>query len=397
MEIRLDSSRRDELGARWSAGLGPAVAMLQGNASGICTLTDSTGKTLSQWEDPISALRWLDAHRRTMPGHRWVGYLGYDLGRWFERLPGRAKDDLQVPLLALTSHAVLPQPLPLPEDTGGDGWYLGSNFAPGAYPESVARAIEYISAGDIFQVNLSQRFHARTTLSVGSIYARIQQRYPAWFGALLDYGDFAVVCNSPELFLETRKDAGGRWRVTTRPIKGTRPKEPGMAEALRKSVKDQAELNMIIDLERNDLGRVCQIGSVKVTEARTIEEHPTVYHGAGTVEGTLRDEVGLVELLAATFPGGSITGAPKIRAIEIIDELEPTRRGPYCGAIGLLEADGSILLNIAIRILIVKGEDVWIPVGGGIVADSVPEEEYEETVVKARAAMAVLGINVGKR
>ena len=292
------------------------------------------------------------------------------------------------------SHAISssPEAPALPQETAaGDGQYLGSSFTPERYRAAVARAIEYIAAGDIFQVNLSQRFHVRTTLEPEAIYARAQHRYPAWFGALLQYEDFSIVCNSPELFLRTWQDESGRWRIVTRPIKGTRPRQSGMDRELLQSVKDQAELNMIVDLERNDLGRICQIGSVRVTEPRTIETHPTVYHGAATVEGMLRSGTGLVDVLAATFPGGSITGAPKIRAMQIIDELEPIRRGPYCGAIGLLDADGSIMLNMAIRIMIIRGRDVWIPVGGGIVADSTPEGEYDETLVKARAAMCGAG------
>ena len=163
-----------------------------------------------------------------------------------------------------------------------------------------------------------------------------------------------------------------------------------MESELRRSAKDQAELNMIVDLERNDLGRVCEIGSVKVTEPRVIEEHPTVYHGAATIEGMLRPDVSLVDLLRATFPGGSITGAPKIRAMQIIDELEPTRRGPYCGAIGYLSVDGHMQFNIAIRTMIVKDGLIHIPVGGGIVADSDPASEYEETLVKAAAMFDAL-------
>jgi len=159
---------------------------------------------------------------------------------------------------------------------------------------------------------------------------------------------------------------------------------------LRKSPKDQAELNMIVDLERNDLGRVCRIGSVRVTQPRTIESHPTVCHGVATIEGTLRDDVTFVDLLRATFPGGSITGAPKIRAMQIIEELEPVRRGPYCGAIGYLASDGTMQFNVAIRTMIIKAGQVHIPVGGGIVADSNPEDEYEETLVKAQAMFSAL-------
>jgi para-aminobenzoate synthetase component 1 len=214
---------------------------------------------------------------------------------------------------------------------------------------------------------------------------------PARYGGYLDFGDFALLCNSPELFLRVaRIPVSGRREVITRPIKGTRPRTPGMEAELRDSAKDAAELNMIIDLERNDLGRVCEIGSVRVTEPRTIEAHPTVYHGVATIEGVQRNDVGLVDLLRATFPGGSITGAPKIRAMQIIDELEPVRRGPYCGAIGYLAGDGRIELNVAIRTMIVKGQSVYIPVGGGIVADSDPAAEYSETLVKARAMLDAL-------
>lgn len=392
IEVRLDGSRQDALGTQWRAGLASPIFVLRAHADGRTSLCSARGPAIRQWNDPVEALRWLDQHRRTLPAHRWVGYIAYDLGRWFEDIPQNAADDLALPLFIFTCHPLHSQPLPLPEDTGETGEYQGSNFTPVAYQAAVARAIDYIGAGDIFQVNLSQRFHVRCDASPQSVYARIQRQYPAWFGALLDYGEFAIVCNSPELFLHTRQDDAGLWHVTTRPIKGTRPRLPGMDEELLHSGKDQAELNMIIDLERNDLGRVCRLGSVRVTEPRVIEQHPTVYHGAATVEGALREDIGLVELLAATFPGGSITGAPKIRAMQIIDELEPTRRGPYCGAIGILDADGSILLNIAIRILILKGGNVWIPVGGGIVADSTPQAEYDETLVKALAAMSVLGV-----
>jgi anthranilate/para-aminobenzoate synthase component I len=205
----------------------------------------------------------------------------------------------------------------------------------------------------------------------------------------LDFGDFGLISNSPELFLRVTPDR----RVITRPIKGTRPRLPGMEIELRDSLKDQAELNMIIDLERNDLGRVCEVGSVRVSEPRSIEAHPTVYHGVATVEGKLRPEVTFVDLLRATFPGGSITGAPKIRAMQIIEELEPVRRGPYCGAIGYVAPDGTMEFNVAIRTMILKDGMVHVPVGGGIVADSDPREEYEETLVKSRAMFAALGVS----
>ncbi|HSU69508.1 MAG TPA: chorismate-binding protein, partial [Tepidisphaeraceae bacterium] len=167
-----------------------------------------------------------------------------------------------------------------------------------------------------------------------------------------------------------------------------------MEAELRDSIKDQAELNMIVDLERNDLGRVCRIGTVKVPEPRVIESHPTVFHGAATIEGVLRDDVGFIDLLRAVFPGGSITGAPKIRAMQIIEELEPVRRGPYCGAIGYLAGDGSMEFNVAIRTMIFREGLVHVPVGGGIVADSDPAAEYDETLVKAQAMFAALGLSL---
>jgi para-aminobenzoate synthetase component 1 len=194
--------------------------------------------------------------------------------------------------------------------------------------------------------------------------------------------------------LRVEPTADGRRSILTRPIKGTRPRLPGEDEALLRSIKDQAELNMIVDLERNDLGRVCETGSVRVSEPRRVETHPTVFHGVAGISGILRPEINFVDLLAATFPGGSITGAPKIRAMQIIEELEGIRRGAYCGAIGCLCHDGSIQLNVAIRTMIVKDDKVYIPVGGGIVADSDPAEEYQETLTKAAAMFEALGLTV---
>jgi len=349
------------------------------------------------WDDPLAALEWMPRHLDEIGAAtaRWIGYLGYDLGRLFENLPACAVDDLQMPLFAFTLHHV---PVDLPWSGRAyeprESRTLDSNFTRDSYIAAVERAIDYIAAGDVFQVNLSQRFTAPLTEHPAQIYQRLRQQSPAMYGAYLDHLDYALLCNSPELFLRVER-LDGRRKVMTRPIKGTRSRGPGMEMQLRDSEKDQAELNMIIDLERNDLGRVCEIGSVQVTEPRMIEAHPTVYHGVATIEGALHDGVGLVELLRATFPGGSVTGAPKIRAMEIIDELEPTRRGPYCGAIGYLAPGERMEFNVAIRTMIVRDGLVHIPVGGGIVADSDPAAEYDETLVKARAMFDALGIAVG--
>jgi para-aminobenzoate synthetase component 1 len=327
------------------------------------------------------------------PDSRWIGYLSYDLGRQFETIPTRAKDDLSLPLVRFSHHRPAGCRHAPPSPTSTSTAPLRSTFTRPAYQSAVRRAIEYIRAGDVFQVILSQRFTCGLPDHPRTIYERLRAASPAAYGAYLDYGHYALICNSPELFFRVTPQPDGSRTIVTRPIKGTRPRLPGMDAALRDSIKDQAELNMIVDLERNDLGRVCEIGTVKVTQPRAIEAHPTVYHGVATIEGTLREDVTFVDLLRAIFPGGSITGAPKIRAMQIIEELEPTRRGPYCGAIGYLAPDGSMEFNVAIRTMIVQDAQVHIPVGGGIVADSSPAEEYEETLVKAKALFAALGVS----
>lgn len=419
--VALESAPAASPWSRWSYYPSPATALLQCEGMNARTTLRTARGVAREWADPLDALRWLGAQCGGSPGEGppfkggWMGYLSYDLGRHFERLPARAADDLQVPLFSFTFHdrVIAVDPMSrlayecqVPGDRG-EPLSLESRYATShvplipttprpAYEAAVRRALDYIAAGDIFQVNLSQRFTAGLPRPPRELYDRLRRDNPAWFGAFLDHGDHALMCNSPELFLRVTPDARtGRRHVVTRPIKGTRPRGPGMREELLASVKDQAELNMIVDLERNDLGRVCEIGSVRVCEPRTMEAHPTVYHGVAGVEGVLRQDVTFADLLQATFPGGSITGAPKIRAMEIIEELEPVRRGPYCGAIGYLSVDGHVEFNIAIRTMIAKGDRVYFSVGGGIVADSEPAAEYEETIVKARAMLECLGVSRG--
>lgn len=393
VNVRFDSSI---VSARWSFVGGAPRKMLRCDRPGHARLIGPTGIE-KEWSDPLEALAWMS---RSILGHpastRWMGWISYDLGRLFESIPTRrAESELDWPLFVFSLHAVAAGASAVAVDQAGrrscaprQASAPASNFTRREYESAVARAVEYIAAGDIFQVNLSQRFTVPCGESPGAIYRRLCAQSPAAYGALLDYDEMALICNSPELFLRVTPDR----RVVTRPIKGTRRLAPGMDDELRRSIKDQAELNMIVDLERNDLGRVCEIGSVRVIEPRVIEAHPTVYHGVATIEGVLRPDVTFVDLLRATFPGGSITGAPKIRAMQIIEELEPVRRGPYCGAIGYLDSDGTIELNIAIRTMLMKAGLVHIPVGGGIVADSVPADEYEETLVKAQALFRCLGI-----
>ncbi len=268
---------------------------------------------------------------------------------------------------------------------------LTSNFHRDEYLAAVRRAIEYICAGDCFQVNLAQRLLYPAEISPLELYCRLRERNAATFGGYFDLGEFIIASASPERFL--RVDNG---EVEARPIKGTRPRgatlrqEQQRIEELLQSGKDRAENIMIVDLLRNDLGRVCRYGSVQVPALCGLETYRYVHHLVSEVRGRLREGLGPVDLLRAAFPGGSVTGAPKIRAMEIIAELEPTARGPYCGSLGYLGFDGSMDTNILIRTFTVGGGWIQFPVGGGIVADSVPEREYEETWHKAEGMLRAL-------
>ncbi|MBI2874830.1 MAG: aminodeoxychorismate synthase component I, partial [Firmicutes bacterium] len=261
---------------------------------------------------------------------------------------------------------------------------LVSNFTRPAYLEALKKVKEYIAAGEVYQVNLSQRFTAPLTGSSFDLYRRLRSISPAPFSAFLRFPELAVGSSSPERFLRIEED-----RIETRPIKGTRPRGRTAAEdrefrsELLASAKDQAEHIMIVDLERNDLGTVSRYGTVHVPEITACEEYSTVFHLTSTVEGRLKMGITPVQALAACFPGGSITGAPKIRALSIIDELEPTRRGIYTGALGYLGFDGSADLSVVIRTFVAHRGRVHFQVGGGIVADSDPEAEFQETLDKA--------------
>jgi len=372
----------------------------------------------------------------------WIGYLAYELGRHVERLPGRAPRDTHLPDLRLAFYDALlvydavahdwslrrlvfpgrrpftgwahqtlkqladrarrrpPQAPPAPPDQADAAIRpaprnVRANFTPAQYRRAVARCLRYIASGDIFQVNLSQRLTVPDAPQPPVIYHALRRRNPACYGAYLSFEaggrPCAVLSSSPELFMRVR---GGH--VITRPIKGTRRRigdklaNARAASDLLASPKDNAELAMIIDLLRNDLGRVCRFGTIRVTEPRTLETHPTVFHLAGTVEGDLRPGVGAAELLRASFPGGSITGTPKIRAMEIIDELEPQARGVYTGCIGHVGTDGACEWNIVIRTVVCDGPNAHVQVGGGIVADSTPTGEYQETLDKARALLEAI-------
>ncbi len=304
------------------------------------------------------------------------------------------------------------------------------NYSRAAYLEKVERVLRYIRAGDIFQANLARRFRARVDVHPIELYQHLCRTNPAPYAAYIAGAapdqttgpptastansaehplspPWAVLSSSPELFLSVH----GR-DITTRPIKGTRPRGPtpqldrAARHALMQSEKDRAELNMIIDLERNDLGRVCEYGTVRVASAGELETCPTVFHRTATVTGRLRGDADAIDLLRATFPGGSVTGAPKVRAMQIINQLEPHPRGPYCGAIGYLGLDGDLQLNLAIRTMLVQTTAgnkrlmaagrrqtcsyAALHVGSGIVADSDPQEEHDELQAKAAGMLAAL-------
>ncbi|MDI3280336.1 MAG: aminodeoxychorismate synthase, component I [Bacillota bacterium] len=349
-----------------------------------------------------------------------VGFFSYDLCHFIEELPSRSLDDLNIydcyfgfydTVIALDHlhkaiylsscgespakkigemqellQGIRPAKAHSPAPVRIHSRPIRCNFDREGYLKAVKKAIDYIFAGDIFQVNLSQRFAAEINTSPFQLYKKLRTINPAPFAAFLNFEQVAVACSSPERFL---KRSGNL--VETRPIKGTRPRgktpdeDQRLAQELLTSPKDRAENIMIVDLERNDLGRVCQYGSVHVPELLTLERHPTVFHLVSTIQGTVSPDKDNIDIVKACFPGGSITGAPKIRAMEIIDELEPTKRSIYTGAIGYLDLGGQMDLNIAIRTFIIKEKKAYFQVGGGIVADSDPEAEYQETLDKARA------------
>lgn len=360
------------------------------------------------------------------------GFWGYDLRHHVEpRLTRRAVDDLELPDCVVGFHDSLVvfdhvadrvwvvstglQPdgsrdtalarrrlaewretlsaAPAADDEGvrGAGGEVTSATGRQDFVASVGRALNYIRRGHIYQVNLAQRLSAGWRGGGFELFRRLGEVSPAPFSAYLDAGSFELVSSSPEMFLRL---SGAQ--VTTRPIKGTRPRDADatrdaqLAYELQTNPKELAELVMITDLLRNDLGRVCEFGSVQVPELVRLERFAQVQHLVSTVEGRLRPEVTHLAALASAFPGGSITGAPKIRAMDIIDELEPVTRGPYTGCAGYLGFNRESQLNILIRTAVVRDGRAWFHTGAGIVADSDPEAEYEETMAKARGFLRAL-------
>jgi para-aminobenzoate synthetase component 1 len=375
-----------------------------------------------------------------------AGLLGFELGQVWERVPTPKRDEFQTPVLAMglydwvlawdhvagrawivsqgapetdptrradraaarlraireklsaailvgtpVSTSVVPTDRLAPQFPAPGPVGLTSNFSRAGYLRAVEQAIEYICAGDIFQVNLSQRLLFPAQCDPVELYDRLRSRNPAPFAGFFSHSDWAIASASPERFLCVHDG-----EVETRPIKGTRRRrhvpeaDLFSRDELRESEKDQAENVMIVDLLRNDLSRVCQAGSIRVPALCHVETYETVQHLVSEIRGQLEPGRDAWDLLRATFPGGSITGAPKVRAIEIIAELEPTARGPYCGSLAYVGFDGRMDSSILIRTFTIRHGWIQCPVGGGIVAQSSPEAEYEETLLKAEGMLRAL-------
>lgn len=359
-----------------------------------------------------------------------LGYFGYDLCHAIESLPRQAKDDIQIPdcflglydgviiydhareevilcaegleedphkiISAIEKEILESTPASRPQAfLENDPVLLQSNMSKQEYIQGVERVKAYIRSGDVYQANMTRRFNCPITVPPFDLYYKLRTLNPAPFSAYVDFGEGHLISSSPERFIQVKNR-----KIETRPIKGTLPRgetpeeDERLKNELANSFKDQSELLMIVDLERNDIGKIAKIGSVQVPELFKIESYATVHHLVSTVTGELRDDVHPIEAIKAMFPGGSITGAPKIKAMSILDELEPTQRSVYTGSIGYIDLNGDIDLNIVIRTMISKGNEVFFQVGGGIVWDSQSELEYEETLHKAKALMKTLNASL---
>lgn len=429
----LDSSLTDGRGGRYSFVTADPFLVLRSRSRRV-ELTGPAGRIVTEanpWTLLQLLLRRYSVDRvQGLPPFLGgaVGYFGYDLGRTLERLPTTAIDEglpeLDVGFydwVLTTDHLsgeswIIATGLPTGEEVAArarvdeiqerlyappslssyapslEAPRLRSNFRRADYLRAVERAREYIAAGDIFQVNLSHRLEGEWDGAAWPLYERLRAASPVSYGAYLDLGDFKVLSASPERFLKL----DGR-QVETRPIKGTRPRgttpeeDRALGAGLLASEKDRAENLMIVDLLRNDIGKVARVGSVRVPEMFHLERHASVWHLVSTVTGELQPGMDAVDLLKACFPGGSVTGCPKIRAMEIIEELEPVRRGVYCGAIGYLSFTGAMDTNIAIRTLVLRDGRMDLQVGGAVTYDSDPESEYTETLAKGQALLGALG------
>lgn len=359
--------------------------------------------------DPTETITDFETLKKTNLKHGAFGFFSYDFAWEIEKLPNLAKDDLKIPRLMF----VIPQTLVVFDHVSGEieihsdcpgeilkrlrsreanhqshhitekGIAISSNLSKEQFKTIVKKAKQYIAAGDIYQANLSQRFQTEIKEHPFEIYKRLRHINPSPFASYFDFGDIKLVSCSPERLIKLENGI-----AETRPIAGTRPITAKEDELLL-DPKERAEHIMLVDLERNDLGKACEYGSVHVDEQMVIEKYSHVIHIVSNVKGNLRKNKDQFDLIKAMFPGGTITGCPKVRSMQIIEELEPVKRGPYTGSIGYIMRD-KMDLNITIRTIVVKNNTAYIQVGAGIVADSDPEKEYSETLHKAQAMLEAL-------
>lgn len=423
--ILLDSSKEDKVLSKFSfIGINPFLVFESKGQEAFIDKAKVQGNPFIVLESIINKYKFNNTEYENIPFISGaIGYISYDTGRILEELPDTSNEDFNISDMKfifykniivfdlenkkqyitsisdndcneeldylekkINSANIIKE-----QDFESVNKNFKSNFEKEEYKNAITKLKNYIVNGDVYIANMTQRFYTENEEESFEIYKKLRTINKAPFSAYMNFEDFQVISSSPERFIEINKG-----KVVTRPIKGTRPRGKNEEEDIKNSLelinseKDRAELLMVVDLERNDLSKVCKPHSVKVTELFKLEKYATVFHLVSTVEGILKDNVSAVKCIKECFPGGSITGTPKIRAMEIIEELEGVKRNLYTGSIGYFDFRGNADFNIAIRTIIKKDNKAYFGVGGGITYDSIEEDEYNETLDKARALMRVL-------
>lgn len=419
--IILDSSKEDEKLSKYSfIGLNPYMTFSSFQNDGYIDGLKVEGNPFKILDELLTRNKVVEKTNIPLIGGC-MGYISYDTGRIIEKISDSSDEDFKIPHMKFVFYRNIII-FDLMENKQYISYFEGeektveviiekieqievkkeefsynqedkfiSNFTKEEYKKSITRLKEYIRSGDVYIANMTQRFYCHNEEDSFTIYKKLREINKAPFSAYLNFHDFQIISSSPERFIQIKDGI-----AHTRPIKGTRPRGNTIEEdeknklELINSEKDKSELLMIVDLERNDFSKVCKPGTVKVKELFALEEYATVFHLVSTIEGELQDDVSAVKVMKECFPGGSITGAPKIRAMEIIEELEGLKRNIYTGAIGYFDFRGNSDFNIAIRTILKKDNKAYFGVGGGITYESIEEDEYLETLDKAKALMKVL-------
>lgn len=419
--IILDSSKEDEKLSKYSfIGLNPYMTFSSFQNDSYIDGLKVEGNPFKILDELLTRNKVVEKTNIPLIGGC-MGYISYDTGRIIEKISDSSDEDFKIPHMKFVFYRNIII-FDLMENKQYISYFEGeektveviiekieqievkkeefsynqedkfiSNFTKESYKKSITRLKEYIRSGDVYIANMTQRFYCHNEEDSFTIYKKLREINKAPFSAYLNFHDFQIISSSPERFIQIKDGI-----AHTRPIKGTRPRGNTIEEdeknkmELINSEKDKSELLMIVDLERNDFSKVCKPGTVKVKELFALEEYATVFHLVSTIEGQLQDDVSAVKVMKECFPGGSITGAPKIRAMEIIEELEGLKRNIYTGAIGYFDFRGNSDFNIAIRTILKKDNKAYFGVGGGITYESIEEDEYLETLDKAKALMKVL-------